>query len=140
MDDAQKLNVELWDTDALAKKITAVMEKPDVDAQPHFPRFNGSLLQSLLKLGETKTFIVEHRNGGKYDLHVPGVKFPLLTFQAIPDADTVVRCIFRIKYNEPVSEADGEALISSDRNSNRVGPDDKEAYELIIQYLEQFLE
>lgn len=138
--DAEKLNVELWDLDDLSKKIAEVRDKPDVEVQAHFPEYKGSLLQSLLRLGESKAFIVEPRVGGKYDLHVPGVKFPLLTFQAHSEADAVARCVYRIKYNEPVSEADGEALIRSDRNNNRVGPDDVQAYGLIIQYLEQFLE
>ncbi len=137
--DAEKLNVELWDLDSLSKKIAEIRDKPDVEVQAHFPEYKGSLLQSLLRLGESKAFIVEPRAGGKYDLHVPGVKFPLLTFQAHSDGDAVVRCVYRIKYNEPVSEADGEALIRSDHN-NRVGPDDVQAYALIIQYLEQFLE
>lgn len=140
IEDAEKLNVELWDLDALSKKIAEIRDKPDVEVQAHFPEYKGSLLQSLLRLGESKAFIVEPRAGGKYDLHVPGVKFPLLTFQAHPEDDAVVRCVYRIKYNEPVSETDGEALIKSDRSNNRVGPDDVHAYVLIIQYLEQFLE
>ncbi len=136
--DAQRLGVELWDIDALAEKITQVREKADVEVQSCFPAFEGSLLQSLLRLAETKTFIIETRAGEKYDLYVPGVKFPLLTFQARSNA--VIRCVYRIRYNDPVTEADGEALISTDRNNSRAGPDDVQAYTLIIQYLEQFME
>ena len=95
-------------------------------------------MQSLLRLEETKDFIIEPKADGKYDLHLPGVKYPLLTFQAI-DGE-VVRCVFRIKYNEPVGEFDGEALISVDRNNERIGPDGAEAYASIIKYLEQFVE
>ncbi len=78
------------------------------------------------------------RADGKYDLHLPGIKFPLITFQA-RDED-VIQCIYRIKYNEPVGELGGEALIKSDRNNDRFGPDGIEAYTLIIKYLEQFVE
>ena len=70
---------------------------------------------------------------------LPGIKFPLLTFQA--KGDEVVRCVFRIKYNEPVGEFEGETLVGIDRSSNdRFGPDDIDAYAAIIKYLEQFVE
>jgi hypothetical protein len=61
-----------------------------------------------------------------------------MTFQA--RGEDVIQCIYRIKYNEPVGELGGEALIKSDRNNDRLGPDGIEAYALIIQYLEQFVE
>ena len=86
---------------------------------------------------ETKDFIIERRANGKYDLHLPGVKFPLLSFQA--RLNSVVRCVYRIKNNVPVGEFDGLALIKSDRN-NRYGPDGERAYALIIKYLEEFIE
>ena len=56
MADAEKLNVELWDLDTLSKKIAEVRDKPDVEVQAHFPEYKGSLLQSLLRLGESKAF------------------------------------------------------------------------------------
>ncbi len=137
MTDAQKLNVELWDRDTLAIKIEEVRKKAKVKVQSGFPQFKGSLLQSLLKFEETGDFIIEPRTVGKYDLHLPGVKFPLLTFQA--QADRLTRCIFRINENRPVGEHDGAPLISIDRDNNRIGPDEVNAYALIIQYLEKFL-
>ncbi len=135
--EAQKLSVELWDIDALAEKITAAREKVDLEVQACFPKYKGNLLQSLLGLEETKNFLIEPKADGKYDVHLPGVKYPLLTFQVRCDA--VVRCVFRIRYNEPVGENDGEVLISCE-GDNRQCPDDVQAYGLIIQYLVQFLE
>ena len=69
---------------------------------------------------------------------MPGVKYPLLTFQS--HGNEIVRCVFRIKYNEPVGESEGEAIINTDRKNDRFGPDGEEAYSLIIKYLEQFVE
>jgi len=135
---AQKFGVELWDKDKIGAKITEVRKKAELEEQTCFPQYKGSLLQSLLRLEETRDFIIESKSEGKYDLHLPGVKYPLLTFQS--DGDEIVRCVFRIKYNEPVGEFEGEALVSTDRNNNRFGPDGKEAYALIIKYLEQFVE
>jgi hypothetical protein len=136
--DAQKLSVELWDRDTLAAKITKVRKKAEQEEHSCFPPFKESLLQSLLRLEETKDFMIEPKADGKYDLHLPGVKFPLLTFHA--HGDDVIRCVFRIKYNEPVGEFNGEPLISVDRNNDRFGPDGANAYALIIKYLEQFVE
>jgi hypothetical protein len=136
--DAQNLAVELWDRETLAEKIDEVKQKADLEEQIGFPQYKGTLLQSLLRLEETKDFIIEPRADGKYDLHLPGIKYPLLTFQA--RGDEVVRCVFRIKYNEPVGEFDGEILIGCDHNGCRFGPDGAEAYEQVIQYLEQFVE
>ena len=109
----------------------------DAEEQSCFPQYKGSLFQSLLRLEETKDFIIEPRADGKYDLHLPGVKFPLLTFQA--HSSEIIRCVFRIKNNEPVGEFDGAALIRSERNNDRFGPDGIDAYALIVQYLEQFV-
>ncbi len=67
-----------------------------------------------------------------------GVKFPLLTFEI--RAGEVSKCVFRIKFNEPVGEFEGEALIWCDRTNVRFGPDGAEAYSLITGYLEQFVE
>jgi hypothetical protein len=135
--DAQKLGIELWDIDALRLKIDKVKKAAEVDGQSCFPKYKGSLLQSLLSLEETKDFMIERRANGKYDLHLPGVKFPLLSFQA--RFDSVIRCVYRIKNNVPVGEFDGLSLIKSDRN-NRYGPDGERAYALIIKYLEEFVE
>jgi HJR/Mrr/RecB family endonuclease len=136
--DAQKFDVELWDRDTLEAKISEVRKKAELEEQTCFPPFKGSLLRSLLRLDETKDFIIESKAEEKYDLHLPGVKYPLLTFQAY--GDLVVKCVFRIKYNEPVGEFVGEAIINTDHSSNRSGPDGQEAYTLIIKYLEQFME
>jgi hypothetical protein len=90
-----------------------------------------------LALSEIKDLVIEPQAGEKYDLYLLGVKYPLLTVQAC--SGVVTRCVYRIRYNEPVNEFDGEALIGSDDANNRFGPDDAQAYELITQYLEQFL-
>jgi HJR/Mrr/RecB family endonuclease len=66
--DAGKANIELWDTDTLAKKINEVRKAASFIVQPYFSQFKGSLLQSLLGLDKTKDFIIEPRTGGKYDL------------------------------------------------------------------------
>ena len=135
--DAQSLKVELWDRDTLAIKIDEVRKKANVKVQTRFPLYNGSLLQTLLKFEETGDFFIEPRAFGRYDLHLSGVKFPLLTFQA--HADRVSRCVYRIRNNKPVGEHEGTTLISVDHDNNRAGPDEIQSYALIIQYLEQFL-
>jgi HJR/Mrr/RecB family endonuclease len=137
-EDAQKVGIDLWDKDVLSEKIIEVRKNADLEVQSCFPQFKGSLLQSLLKIDKTKDFIIEPRISGKYDLCLPGVKFPLLTFQT--HSDEVIKCVFRIKNNNPVGESEGMALIGCDRDNNRLGPNDAQAYALIIQYLEEFLE
>ncbi len=136
--DAQKLNVELWDIETIATKIDEVRKNGELEQHSCFPPYRISLLQSLLRLEETKDFIIEPKPDEKFDLHLPGVKYPLLTFQA--QNEEIIRCVFRIKYNEPVGEFDGEALIRIERNNDRYGPDGNQAYDLIIKYLEQFME
>jgi hypothetical protein len=136
--EAGKLGFELWDIETISQKIVDVRERVDLEVQACFPKFKGSLLGSLLSLGETKNFLVESKAEGKYEVRLPGVKYPLLTFQT--QNGEVLRCVFRIKYNEPVGENDGEALISTNEAHSRVGPDDEQAYGLIMQYLEHFLE
>lgn len=136
--DAQKLNVELWDIDTIATKIDEARNNAELEQHSCFPPYRGSLLQSLLRLEETKDFIIEPKADEKFDLHLPGVKYPLLTFHA--QNEEVIRCVFRIKYNEPVGEFDSEAVIRTERNNERYGPDGNQAYDLIIQYLEQFVE
>ena len=71
--DAQKFGVELWDRDTIDAKITEVRKKAELEEQTCFPTYKGSLLQSLLRLEETKDFIIESKADGKYDLHLcPG--------------------------------------------------------------------
>jgi len=137
MADAKSGNVEIWDIDALSEKVCQVKKNADLDLQSCFPLFKVSLLQSLLRLQEEKKFIIEPRADEKFDLYLPGVKFPLLTFQTL--RDSVIRCIYRIKYNEPVGESEGETLLSSADNQ-RSGPDDVEAYALVVEYLKHFVE
>jgi len=131
---AQRAGIELWDIETLDQKIAAAKEKVDPQEQAYLPEYQGSLLQSLLALGESKIFLLEAKADGKYDLHLPGVKYPLLTFQA--QNGVVTRCVQRIKYNEPVTEDQGEVIVDCE------GTDfsDEEAYRLVTQYLEQFLE
>jgi hypothetical protein len=138
IEDAEKLGVELWDRDTLDAKIAEVRKHSELEEQSCFTQYKGSLLQSLLRLEETKDFMIEPKADGKYDLYLPGVKYPLLTFQA--EGDDVIRCVFRIKYNEPVGEFAGEALIGIDRKNERFGPEGVDAYTSIIKYLEQFVE
>jgi HJR/Mrr/RecB family endonuclease len=137
--DAKKFGIELWDKDTLDMKICKAIANVDiVEKTACFPEYEGSLLQSLLGLDKTEDFIVEKRPGGKYDLYLPNVKFPLLTFQA--SSDIVTRCVLRIKNNQPVGEFEGVTLLGFDRNNVRFGPEGIQAYNLIIQYLEEFLE
>jgi len=136
--DAEKVGIDLWDSEAIEEKIAEIKKKVEQEVQAGFPSYKGTLLDSLLSLEEHKDFKIEKRAGEKYDLYFPGVTFPLLTFQVQNGA--VSKLVYRVKYNEPVGETDGEALIKSDRNGNRFGPEDAEAYALVTEYLEQFLE
>ncbi|MCL2643605.1 MAG: restriction endonuclease [Candidatus Bathyarchaeota archaeon] len=136
---AKACNVELWDAQKIDEKILEVKKKTELAVQMVFPMYKGTLLASLLALTEHKKFLIEQRVGEKYDVFFIGVKFPLLTFQE--QNGKVVRLIYRIKYNEPVGENDGEALIKCDRNGTHCsGPNDAEAYAQVTEYLEQFLE
>ncbi len=76
IDDAKRLNVELWDKDSLTCKIDEVRKKATVKGQSRFPQFTGSLAQTLLKFEEAGDFIIEPKAAGKFDLHLTGVKFP----------------------------------------------------------------
>jgi hypothetical protein len=138
IEDAKKFGIELWDSDILDEKITEAKKNADLEEPSFLPQYRESLLNSLLGLEDTKQFLIEPKAYGKYDLHLPGVKFPLLTFQV--QLGEITRCVYRIKNNEPVGESEGTALISNDRSNNRFGPDDIRAYALITQYLKQFLE
>jgi HJR/Mrr/RecB family endonuclease len=127
--EAQKAGIELWDNEVLQQKIKEAKNRVDLEVQVNFPKYKGTLLDSLLALGETKNFLIESKADGKYEVNLPGVKYPLLTFQAQNGA--VTRCAQRIKYNEPVNEPDGEVIAADS---------DEQAYGLVMQYLEQFIE
>jgi hypothetical protein len=135
---AQASGIELWDTNAITCKITQAKDKADLDGQSCFQPFAGSLLQSLLRIGETKDFMIESRAGEKYDLYLTGIKYPLLTIQT--QSNVAVKCISRIKYFEPMSENDGEALFTRDFTNSSSDSDDVAAYTSIIKYLEEFLD
>lgn len=127
--EAEKAGVELWDNETLQQKIKEAKNRVDLEVQVNFPKYKGTLLDSLLALGETKNFLIESKADDKYEVNLPGVKYPLLTFQVKNGA--VTRCVQRIKYNEPVNEADGEVIAADS---------DEQAYGLVMQYLEQFIE
>ena len=133
---AQEANIELWDKDALDKKINNVRACEMVDMQAKKPEYQGSLLQSLLRLEETDDFFIQPRAGGKYDVHLPGVKFPLLTFQT--ESGKVTACVRRIRNNEPIGEFEGTDFFGRDK-SNSIDPEDQETFKLIVKYLESFL-
>lgn len=136
---ATKYGVELWDIQILNEKILEIKQITALETHNVFPTYKGTLLDSLLALAEDKKFLIEKRVGGKYDVFFPGVSFPLLTFQV--QNSQVTRLVYRIKYNEPVGENDGEALINCSRNDNTSNrPNDADAYAQVIAYLEQFLE
>ncbi len=133
--EAFKSNVELWDKNALSQKIEEVRKSSDAKPQSHFPRFEESLMASLLALEELGNFMIEPKAEGKYDLHLPTVKHPLITFHV--QSGAVVRCVLRVKNNTPVNENEGIILISSD-GANKV--DEAKAYDIAKRYLEQFLD
>jgi len=135
--EAQRLGIEMWDSDVLGEKIEQVRRKDSVEAPFSFPDFCGSLLASLLRLEESKDFVVERRMNGKFELFLAGVKFPLLTFQA--EGDRVVRCVFRMKNYKPVGEHEAQALIWTDEANIRLGPNEAEAYEAVTRYLIDFI-
>ncbi len=137
MEDARKLNIELWDRDMLSANIDSINEKMKGARQKaQFPKYKGSLLKSLLDLGEMGVFTIERKENDKYDIHRPGIKPPLLSFQA--RGPYVTRCVFRIRGNEPVGEYEGRVLIKSDRHYIH-GPSGERAYEGIVAYLSDFL-
>jgi len=137
IEDAEKLNIELWDRDTLSAKIDEINEKIfDFRQKAQFPAYQNSLLKSLLNLEQTGIFVVERKKNGRYDIHRHGIRYPILSFQA--RLNTVTRCVFRIVNNKPVGEYEGPALIRSDRHY-RYGPDGEQAYRQITNYLSQFL-
>jgi hypothetical protein len=136
--EAQRLGIEMWDSNVLGEKIEKVRRKDLVESPLSFPDFNGSLLASLLRLEELKDFVVERRMNGKFELFLAGVKFPLLTFQA--EEDRVVSCVFRMKNYKPVGEHEAQTLIWTDEANNRLGPKDLEVYNVVTKYLKDFIE
>ena len=135
---AHKADIELWNPQTLNQKIVEAKKNCEAKSQSRFPPYQGSLYDSLLKLEEGKEFLIELKAEWRYEVLLPGVKYPLLTFQT--HKGVVTHCVFRIKYNEPVTETEGEVLIGADEAGNRVGPDEAQAYVQVKQYLEQFLE
>ena len=136
--DARKLHIELWDRNVLSAKIDEINEKvKKLNEKIHFPKYNGSLLKSLLNLEKMRIFVVEKKSNGKYDIHRHGIRYPVLSFQT-RGLNTVTRCVFRIKKNQPVGEYEGDVLIRSDRHF-RYGPIGEPAYKRVIEYLRQFL-
>jgi HJR/Mrr/RecB family endonuclease len=136
--DAKKLNIELWDRDTLSAKIDRINEKiKDSQEKVHFPKYKGSLIDSLLNLETMGIFVVERKDNSKYDIHRHGIRYPVLSFQT-RGLNAVTRCVFRIKNNKPVGEYEGYALIHSDRHYV-YGPREEQAYQKVIQYLQQFL-
>jgi hypothetical protein len=135
---AEKLDIELWDRNTIIQKIEEAQNKTELEEQSCFPPYRRSLLESLLELEKTKDFIIEPKADGKYELHLPGIRHPLLSFQAL--GEEVVRCVFRIKYNEPVGEFEGEVLIGYNDAEEQFGPDGQDAYAAILEYLGQFVE
>jgi HJR/Mrr/RecB family endonuclease len=136
--EAKKAGIELWNIETINQKIAEAKKRLDSEVQVNFPKYRGTLLKSLLALDETKNFLIEAKPEGKYYVHLPGVKYPLLTFQA--PHGVVTHCICRIKYYEPVTEIEGETIIDTDEANRRIGPDGEKAFEAVIEYLEQFLE
>jgi hypothetical protein len=136
--DVQKLGIDLYGIDLLSKQISSIIEKSNSEMQGGFPQFRGSLLESICSLEDTEQFIIEPKTGSKYDLHLQGVKFPLLTFQV--ESDIIIRCILRIKNNNPVGENEGFALIDMKEGFDRLVLNDMQIYDAIVKYLKQFLE
>jgi HJR/Mrr/RecB family endonuclease len=134
--DASKLGIELWDRETLACKIDDINNKTAHLDKIQLPPYKGSLVKSLHALEETKEFSIETKDTGKYDLHIYGIKSPLLSYQT--RFSTVTKCILRFNRKEPVSEADGEKLIWTKRNEIE-GLDEEDAYDQIRKYLQQFL-
>jgi len=136
--DARKLGIELWDRDTLSSKIDEINQKiKDSKQKIEFPPYQGTLLKSLLNLGQTGIFIVERKDHDKYDVHRHGIRYPILSFQ-VRGLGTVTRCVFRIVKDKPVGEYEGHVLIKSDRHY-RYGPDGESAYRQIANYLSQFV-
>ena len=134
--DASKLGIDLWDRDTLACKIDEINNQTSNIDKIQLPPYKGSLVKSLHALEETKEFSIQTKDTGRYDLHIYGIKSPLLSFQT--RFSTVTKCVLRFSGKEPISEADGEKLIWTKRNEI-VGLDEEDAYNKITKYLQKFL-
>ena len=137
--DAKKLNIELWDRDILSAKIDEInnyIEKTEQKVE--FPDYDGSLYKSLLELKSMGIFLVKNKDNGKYDIYRHGVKYPILSFRQT--FNQIGHLSFRIKNSNPIPEygPNSWVLISSDRGSV-YGPSGISAYEQIVQYLSQFV-
>ena len=64
-----------------SRKLRKLKNRVDLEVQVNFLKYKGTLLDSLLALAETKTFLIETKADEKYEVNLPGVKYPLLTFQ-----------------------------------------------------------
>lgn len=140
IDDAKKLDVELWDRNVLSAKIDHVRNKLEVETSKKdlvFPRYTGSLFDSLLNLEKTSLFYIKENKNRRYLVYRHGIKYPVLSFH-VRGFKRVSRCIFRIDRDKPVGEYEGYTLIRSDRHY-MYGPRDEEAYKQITKYLSQFL-
>ena len=94
------------------------------------------ILESLHALEDTKEFLLEAKDDNKYDLHIYGIKNPVVSIQT--KLSHVSKCVPRFNGEEPVSEADGRKLIWTSRNQIE-GLDEEDAYQAIKKYLQQFL-
>jgi HJR/Mrr/RecB family endonuclease len=138
VNDAKKLNVELWDRDSLSAKIDSINSATKtLQEKPRFPEYNNSLFKSLLALNEMGIFYVETKENGKYDIHRHGLRFPLVSFQ-VQALNRVTRCVLRIKDNKPIGECDSELIIWSKRGYV-YGLQGASAYKKIVRYLSDFL-
>ena len=60
--EAEKAGVELWDLELLQQKIKEAKDRVDLEVQVYFPKYKGTLLDSLFALPETKTFLIESKS------------------------------------------------------------------------------
>ncbi len=135
--DAAKLNIDLWDRDVLAAKIDEINAHiSDGKQEENLPTYKGSLFESLLALDKTEEFYIEPKENGKYDLHMHGIKYPLISFQT--RFHYVSKCVLRFENKQPVGESDGRKIIWSDAHYTYGNQHD--AYQKITRYLSQFLE
>lgn len=140
IEDAKKLNVELWDRNVLAAKIDHARNKLEIETSKKdsvFPPYTGSLFDSLLNLEKTGLFYIKENKNRRYLVYRHGIKYPVLSFH-VRGFKRVSRCVFRIDRDKPVGEYEGYTLIRSDSHY-RYGPRDEEAYKQITNYLNQFL-
>ncbi len=137
--DAQKLEIELWDREFLSAKIDQISNSLSNNKHEiKFPDYKGNLHKSLLNLKLMNIFEIEKKENGKYDVYRHGIKYPVLSFRE--SFNNITHLSFRIKNKQQIPEygSDSWSLISSDRG-NIYGPSGEPAYQQIIQYLSQFI-